>query len=138
MADDGLGDSTDDSLRQAAEAHARARVRRDLAAYAAYMTPQALVAFHRIGDGPLAGTPRAYRIQAVRSSGFDRGDVDVKFGDARSGSYVVRSSWERRDGLWKVVSAAILPGSMRQSWWRRALRLGKATASPAAERRDLR
>ena len=127
----------EDSLREAVEAQAQARITGDIATFASYVTPQALLRLHRQG-GPLRagqGTWR-YEILDITASG-DTGCSHVRY--KGSGSYVLRTRWERPDGLWRAVMVEMPPELSRDSWWRRVLRLERGSAQPpAAERRDLR
>ncbi len=125
-----------ESLQAAVEAQAKARVAGDLATFASYVMPQALVSLHRISHGPRASErASAFTIIDVTEDG-DRGVSVVVY--RGGGSYEVRSVWERIDEHWKVVDASIPRGSVRAPWWKRMLGMGGGdAANDAAARRDL-
>ena len=125
------------SLREAVEAQARARVDDDIATFASYVTPQALLRLHRQGEPLRAGRGiRKYEILDISASG-SVGNSDVEYSGA--GSYVLRTRWERRDGLWKAVMIEMPPGLSRGSWWRSMLGLERGGGTPPVpDRRDLR
>lgn len=125
------------SLRQAVEAQARARAAGDIATFASYMTPQALLRLHRQGQTLRAGGRiRRFEIVDLMIRG-GAGSSDVRYDG--SGSHVLRTRWERPDGLWKAVLVDMPPESVRGPWWRRVLRQERNGAKrPAAERRNLR
>lgn len=126
----------DEALRQVVEDQARARVARDVAGFASYMTPQALLRLHRQGD-PLRAGRGARRYELVDITVHeDAADTLVRYSGA--GSYVLRTRWERRDGLWKAVMVEMPRELARGSWWQRLLRLGGRDAASTGERRDLR
>ena len=128
-----MGD--EESLRQVVEDQAQARVRGDFAKFASYMTPQAVLRMHRQGE-PLRGRGiRGYEIVDLSVRGAVGGS-DVRY--SGGGSYVMRTRWERPDGLWKAVIVEMPPDSIRSPWWRRMLGLGPRQDPPAPERRDLR
>ena len=126
-----------DSLREAVETQARARVEGDIATFASYMTPQALMRLHRQGEPLRAGSGmRRYEILDI-SAGEMIGNSDVRY--SVSGSYVLRTRWERPDGLWKAVMVEMPPELSRGPWWRRVLRLERSGGRRSApDRRDLR
>jgi hypothetical protein len=127
----------DDSLRQAVEAQAQARVVGDIAKFASYMTPQALMRLHRQGEPLRGGKGIAnYEVLDITMIGL-AGSSDVQY--SGSGSYVLRTRWERPDGLWRAVMVEMPPDSVRGPWWRRVLHLERRAEGPStAERRDLR
>ena len=126
-----------DSLREAVEAQARARMDGDIATFASYVTPQALMRLHRQGEPLRAGRGiRKYVILDI-SAGEAVGTSDVEYSGA--GSYVLRTRWERPDGLWKAVMIEMPPGLSRGPWWRRVLGLERGSRPPpVSDRRDLR
>jgi len=117
-------------LREAVEGQARARVKHDLAAFASYMTPQAIV---QLGRQPAA--PRRSRSFAVVSVAEDGGEGAAEVRFSGGGAYLLRTRWQRIDGRWKVVDATIPAESIRAPWWRRIFGGGRPEAVP--ERRDL-
>jgi hypothetical protein len=127
----------EESLRQAVEAQAAARVAGDIATFASYVTPQALLRLHRQGETLRAGTGvRRYEVLDITKRA-DGGSSDVRY--IGSGSYVLRTRWERRDGLWKAVMVEMPPELAVRPWWRRVLRLERRGGlPPVADRRDLR
>lgn len=127
----------EESLRQAVEAQARARVAGDIATFASYMTPQALLRLHRQGQTLRAGSRvRRFEILDLMAHG-GAGSSDVRYDG--SGSHVLQTRWERPDGLWKAVVVDMPPESVRGPWWRRVLLQERNRAKrPVAERRDLR
>ena len=127
----------DDSLRDAVEAQAKARIAGDIATFASYVTPQALLRLHRQGEPLRAGRGSwQYEILDITTSG-DSGSSDVRY--KGSGSYVLRTRWERPDGLWRAVMVEMPPELSRGPLWRRVLRLERGSGQPpVAERRDLR
>ena len=130
-----MGDEA--SLRQAVEEQAQARVDGDFAKFASYMTPQALLRLHRQGEPLRAGEASgAMRLSTIRA-GPGTGDSDVRY--SGSGSYVLRTRWERPDGLWKAVMVEMPADSIRSSVVAPDAPAGaRAQDPPAAERRDLR
>ena len=127
----------EDSLREAVEAQAQARVAGDIATFASYVTPQALLRMHRLGEPLRAGQGTwRYEVLDITMTGV-AGNSDVRY--TGSGSYVLRTRWERPDGLWRAVMVEMPPELARGSWWRRVLRLERGSGQPpGAERRDLR
>jgi hypothetical protein len=127
----------EDTLREAISAQAHARVAGDIATFASFMTPQALLRLHRQGEPLRAGHGvKRYNILDITERG-DAAMSDVRYEGA--GSYVLRTRWERPDGLWKAVMVEMPADLRRAPWWRRLLGLGRAGADPApTERRDLR
>lgn len=126
----------EEALRHAVEDQARARLDGDLAKFASYVTPQALLRLHRQGE-PLRGGRgiKSFELIDITVHG-DAADTDVRYSGA--GSYVLRTRWERRDALWKAVMVEMPPELTRGSWWRRLLRLERHDGSSSGERRDLR
>jgi len=123
-----------DTLREAVERQAEARVRGDDAAFASYMTPQALLQLGGSGLGaPVLPRARAYKLLDIIEHG-DLAESVVRY--AGGGSYVVRTRWRLIDGVWKGVEAEIPPDSMRAPWWRRLVGRGPRPARPV-DRRDL-
>lgn len=124
-----------DDVRQLVEAQARARVVGDVATFASYMTPRALVQLGANGVGPRT-LPRPRRFEILDISEQDGSIIaSVRF---RGGgvAYELRTTWRRVDGTWKAVDATMPPGSVRVSWWRRVF--GRAAESPdRPARRDL-
>lgn len=127
----------EDTLRDAVEAQAQARIDGDIAAFASYVTPQALLRLHRQGEPLRAGQGSwKYDVLDITATG-GTGTSDVRY--KGSGSYVLRTRWERRDGLWRAVMVEMPPELSRGPWWRRLLRLERRSGRPpAAKRRDLR
>lgn len=125
----------EESLRQAVEAQARARVAGDIATFASYVTPQALLRLHRQGATLRAGPGiRRYEVLDITVQN-GAGSSDVRY--SGGGSYVLRTRWERPGGLWKAIMVEMPPESVRGSWWRRLLRMERAGAPSVPERRDL-
>ena len=126
-----------EGLRQAVEMQARAHVAGDIATFASYMTPQALLQLHRQGETLRAGSGiRRYEVLDVLVHG-SAGSSDVRYYGSRG--YLLRTHWERPGGLWKAVVVQMPLESISGPWWRRVLRLGRSGArGPVAERRDLR
>ena len=126
-----------EGLRQAVEAQAQAHVAGDIATFASYMTPQALLRLHRQGETLRAGSGiRRYEVLDVLVRG-NAGSSDVRYDGSRG--YLLRTQWERPGGLWKAVVVQMPLESISGPWWRRVLRLGRSGArGPVAERRDLR
>ncbi len=126
-----------DSLREAVEAQARARVEGDIATFASYMTPQALMRLHRRGEPLRAGSGmRRYEILDISAS-ETVGNSSVRY--SGSGSHVLQTRWERPDGLWKAVMVEMPSELAHGPWWRRLLRLERnGGRPPAPDRRDLR
>ena len=85
-----------DSLR--ANAHARAAG--DVAQFASFMTPQAIL---RLRDERLPDASNAFTIRAFSESG-DFGASTVRFSGR---DYELDGRWQRIDGLWKVVDANV-------------------------------
>jgi hypothetical protein len=117
-------------LRDAVEAQARARVKHDLAAFASYMTPQAIVQLGRQPAVPRRS--RSFEVVSVSEDGAD-GMAEVRF--SGGGAYVLRTRWKQIDGRWKAVEAEIPAASIRVPWWRRIV--GGGRPGPSPERRDL-
>ena len=120
----------DDDLRATVEAQANARVSGDLAAYASHMTPQALLRLHRTGTGRERRS-RSFDVLLVEAKG-DSGVSEVRY--AGSGSYVVRTRWERRDGHWKAIMVEIPRALVRAPLWKRLLGAG----GTSSDHRDAR
>ena len=99
-----------ETLRDAVEAVARAQIAQDHAVFASYMTPQALLALR-------GGTP-------VRARSFEVSELVEREGTGRStvefrgwGRYVLSMQWERMNGRWRAISAAIPPEDIRPPIW---------------------
>jgi hypothetical protein len=102
----------DDSLRVAVEAQADALVRKDDAAFASYMTAQALVQLRN-------GHMRPSRFEVLSVDGRDdAGESVVRYAGRQA--YVLRQRWERRDGAWKAIEAH--PEDVPPALWRRVFR----------------
>jgi hypothetical protein len=124
-----------DDVRQLVEAQARARVADDVAAFASYLTPQALLQLGGNGAGPARlPRPRRFDVLDVAPHG-DAIVAAVRFGGGGV-SYELRTTWQRIDAVWKAVDASVPAGSVRVAWWRRLLGRGAGTLEPPA-RRDL-
>jgi hypothetical protein len=107
----GLGET----LREAVEAQAEAHVRGDDAAFASYMTPQALLQLR--GNGHVR--PRRFDVLGLEErEGI--GESAVRYGG--SGSYVLRQRWERREGGWKTIEAQRPAAEIKLPFWRRLFR----------------
>ncbi len=124
-----------DDVRQLVEAQARARVADDVAAFASYMTPQAVLQLGGNGAGarPL---PRPRRFDVLEITPHDDAvGAAVRY---RGGgvSYELRTTWQLVDGVWKAVDASIPAGTVRVAWWRRLFG-GRAEAPAKPARRDL-
>jgi hypothetical protein len=123
-----------EALRDTVGRQADARVRGDDAAFASYMTPQALLQLSGNGlGGPMLPRARMYNILDITDQGSSA-ESSVRYVGA--GSYVIRTRWRLIDGVWKGVEAEVPQDSMRAPWWRRLLRQGPRPAPPV-ERRDL-
>ena len=124
-----------EDVRRLVEEQARARVADDLAAFASYMTPQAVLQLGGNGAGPRPlPRPRRFDILDITMQG-EAAAASVRF---RGGgvSYELRTTWQRIDGVWKAVDATVPAGSIRVSWWRRLF--GGGAESPGRPaRRDL-
>lgn len=121
------------SLRETVEAQAQARVRQDAAAFASYMTPQAIVTLGGNGLGaPRVGRARRFEVLDIAEDG-DRGTSEVRFDGG--GSYVIRARWRLTEGAWRAVEAEIPPESVTLSWWRRIF--GAKSKPEPVERRPL-
>jgi hypothetical protein len=126
----------EEALRQAVEEQAQARVAGDIAKFASYITPQALLRLHRQGEPLRAGRGvKRYEILDITIRGAV-GDSDVRYDGA--GSYVLRTRWERPDGLWRAVMVEMPPELSRGPLWRRVLGLDRRGDARSRERRDLR
>jgi len=113
----------------AVAAQARALVGGDDAAFASWLTPAALLALRPDGRR----LPRARKYDIVRAShDGGRGESEVRFRGA--GSFVMRETWECRDGAWKAVAAELPSDGLRLPWWRRLLPSGTETTP---QRREL-
>ena len=124
-----------DDVQKLVEAQARARVAGDVAAFASFMTPQAVLQLGGNGAGPRPlPRPRRFDVLDITPQG-DALAAAVRFRGAGV-SYDLRTTWKLIDGVWKAVDASIPSGSVRVSWWRRLF--GSTAASPAPPaRRDL-
>ena len=125
----------DDGLRAAVEQQASARAKGDLAGFASFMTPQALLQLRDNGRAAVSDMAvKRYVLQEVIEDG-DRGVSRVTFsgGGVR---YDVVQSWERQDGLWKAVEARRPEETLRIAWWRRLL-AAMRRPKPPPERREL-
>ena len=122
-------------VREAVEAQARARVRDDEAAFASFMTPQAVLRLGGNGMGAQA-LPRARAFDVLDITNAE--DVVAAVVRFRGGgvAYTMRTSWRPVDGLWKAVDAEVPAESVRVSWWRRVFR-GSPAAPERPDRRDL-
>jgi hypothetical protein len=126
----------EETLRQAVEEQAHARVAGDIAKFASYITLQALLRLHRQGEPLRAGRGvKRYEILDITLRGAV-GDSDVRYDGA--GSYVLRTRWERPDGLWRAVMVEMPPELSRGPLWRRVLGLDRRGDARSRERRDLR
>ena len=124
-----------DDVRRLVEAQARARVADDVAGFASYMTPQAVLQLGGNGTGPLPlPRPRRFEVLEITPQG---GGVAASVRFRGSGvTYELRTTWQVVDGAWKAVDAGIPAGSVRVAWWRRLL--GGRPETPARPaRRDL-
>jgi hypothetical protein len=101
-----------ESLRESVEKQASAHVRGDEAAFASYMTPQALLQLRGNGHVRL----RKYSLISHNERGAT-GESVVRY--AGSGSYVLRQRWERRESGWTTVDADRPAAERRLPWWRR-------------------
>jgi len=123
-----------ETLRDAVERQAAARVRRDDATFASFLTPQALLQLSGNGLAP-PRLPQARRYEILDISEQDgRGESLVRY--LAAGAYAVRTTWERADGVWRGVAVELPPELMRAPWWRRLLGRGPRPAPPV-KRRDL-
>jgi hypothetical protein len=115
-----------ETLREAVESQASAHVGGDIATFASYMTPQALLDLR--GNG--FGRPRRYEVVGADDQG-ETGTTAVRYW--ASGSYVVRQQWERRDGAWRTVSAETPADEIKRPFWHRLLRRGTDQAPERSE-----
>ncbi|HYM14372.1 MAG TPA: hypothetical protein VEZ14_02305 [Dehalococcoidia bacterium] len=123
------------ALRETVERQAAARVAGDEAAFASYLTAQALLQLGGGGRGaPVLPRARRYEILDISDRGDGTADTAVRFEGA--GSYVVRTRWESDAGVWRGVEAKVPAESMRTPWWRRLIGQGPRAAR-TVERRDL-
>lgn len=114
-----------ETLRAAVEAQARARLERDLATFASYMTPQALVQLHgSSADGGLRG----FEVVEVSEDGAFGSSV-VAYAGSRPHSLLQR--WERNAGSWRAISAE--RRGLRTTIWRRIFRMPGAGSQPRSE-----
>ncbi len=120
-----------EKLRDAVEAQARARVAGDMAAFASYTTPVAVLQLRDRG-GPVPASPKAYEVLGVTERD-GVGISEVRF--SGGGSFVVRQRWEAVDGHWRVVAAELPAELVRPAWWKRIIRGGRPTTTPP--RREL-
>ena len=122
-------------MRETVEAQAQARIDGDTAAFASYMTPQAVLQLGGNGMGAPA-LPHARRFDVIDiTDAGDGGTALVRYA-GRGVSYDVRTVWRRADGLWRAVEAEVPPESVQASWWRRLF--GGAPSAPGpAQRKDL-
>jgi hypothetical protein len=125
----------EENLQAAVEAQAAARVKGNIAAFAAYMTPQALLRMHRAGSGPRDRRSNSYQVLSVDESG-DAGRSELRFRGVAN--YVLRTRWERRNGVWKAVMVETPPEGNRPGWWKRMLRAGASDGASAVDGRDSR
>jgi hypothetical protein len=126
------GAHEDGTLAATALAHAEAFARGDGAAFASYMTPQAVVALRGATRvRPLFGQPRAELVRAAVNSGGGESQARIRGG----GEQTLSCSWEMRDGKWVAVTATLDPARPRLPWWRRPFGAPRAVDMP--ERRDL-
>jgi hypothetical protein len=102
---------SEESLRDAVEAHASALVLGDIARFASYMTPQALVQM-----GAEGGTRfKRYQVTFVAEDG-PIGTSTVIF---RGGVVLHLSArWERAGDAWRIVAVERVTEPSR-AWWRR-------------------
>ena len=121
-----------EAMRAAVEAQAEAHVRGDAAAFASYMTPQALLQIG--GDTLPSHRTRRFRVTAIDGDSAS-GSAEVRY--EGSWSYALRSHWQLVDGLWRATDAELVPDSVRAPWWRRIIGRTDHRAVPAPERRDL-
>jgi hypothetical protein len=126
----------EESLRHAVEEQAQARVTGDIAKFASYMTPQALLRLHRQGEPLRVGRGvKRYEVLDITIRGA-AGNSDVRYDGA--GSHVLRTRWERPEGLWRAVMVEMPPEFTRSPLWRRLLGLERRSRARTDERRDLR
>lgn len=123
-----------ETLRDAVERQAAARVRRDEPTFASFLTPRALLQLGGNGLGP-PRLPRARRYEVLDIGEQDgRGQSLVRY--LGGGAYAIRTAWELADGVWRGVAVELPPELMRAPWWRRLFGGGPRPAPPV-ERRDL-
>lgn len=91
-----------DDLLASAEDQARSRVEMSIQGYAKYLTPEATDSLRASSKGIPPRVSR-FEVHAVEGGG-DGYTVDVRYFQ-RDESFVVRSRWQRRDGVWMVVHA---------------------------------
>ncbi len=128
LVDAGLGAK---ELRETVEAHAQARIDHDLARFASYMTPQALVILNRQSAGVPQSPSRFSVIDLTTNEERGRGAVRFDGG----GSYVMESEWQRVGAGWTIVRADIDHASIRFPWWHRLMRRRRAPLP--VERKEL-
>jgi hypothetical protein len=125
----------EESLRQAVEAQAKARVGGDLATFASFMTPQAVLQLYAVEGRNTTATPKRFEIVDITAT-EEAGASVVRY--RGGGSYVLHTAWQHRNGVWKAVAARIPTGSVRAPLWRRIFGLGAADRGLAAEPREPR
>jgi hypothetical protein len=122
----------EDDLRAAVEAQATAYVQGDMAAFASFMAPSAVLGL-REDEGHRRPSPRRYRVVAVGLDGDD-GRAEVEY-SGRGGRFTLAGRWRREGGVWRCVEAA--PEGVRHAWWARMTR-GLRRPERPAERRERR
>lgn len=102
-----------DTLRDAVEAQAKAHVAGDIATFASFLTPQALLQLRELDGGD---RPRAFRVVEVEEQ-EERGVSDVEYRGRTT--YVLRQRWQRDGDTWRSVEARRPAESVRVPFWRR-------------------
>jgi len=114
----------EESLRESVDRHVAAFVRGDIATFASYMTPRALVQLQRVAAGRL----RSHAVLAVSDDGAT-GTSRVRLAQRRP--LVLTERWERVDARWRVVVAECAPEAARPLWRRLLPSSAPASNGPA-------
>ena len=118
------------ALREAVEAQAQALVEGDLAMFASYALPQALLSMYR---SPVRERIRSFEMLHVEIEG-ELGKSDVAYRGASR--FVLRSSWLITDAGWKASAIDVSEEPNPESFLRRVTGFGRS-ATPVPQREDL-
>ena len=114
-----------ETLRQAVETQARARVAGDDVSFASYFTPQALTRARTLR----LSKPRTCEVLSITSSGAT-GSSDVLYGGRDA--HVLAQRWQLLDGVWTVVDVDRVRAPRRTIWHRLSAPLRRRDHSDAA------